>query len=228
MPSLNMCGLIYSGADTGGFKGNCSRELMLRWLAFSVFTPLMRNHSAYSAAPQECYNFDQINDFQTILGLRYKLLPYIYSEFMKALIKKDMFIKPLAYEFTADERVKTIEDQLLVGESIMIAPIIEEGKLSRNVYLPENMTMVKYSAKGFACEELEAGEHTIKAKLNEVVFFIRNNKIVPVSKGGQCVAEIDLADTELLGNGSTYEQYIDDGQTKKVALKNIKVLNKIF
>lgn len=226
MPSLNMCGMIYSGADIGGFMKDCNRELMIRWLALAVFTPLMRNHSAVVAKPQELYRFEKVDDFRTILSLRYKLLPYIYSEFMKAVLKRDMFIKPLAFEFTTDDRVKTIEDQLLVGESVMIAPIIEKGKLTRKVYLPEKMTKVKYSSNGFECEELEKGEHTIKAKLNEVVFFIRDNKLVPVCAGGESTAEIDLNATELLGNGSIYEQYIDDGQTKKVSLKNIKILTK--
>ena len=75
MPSLNMCGFLYSGADTGGFGGNTSRELLLRWLAFSVFTPLMRNHSAIGTRKQECYRFRGTEDFQSIISLRYRLLP---------------------------------------------------------------------------------------------------------------------------------------------------------
>lgn len=227
MPSLNMCGLIYSGADTGGFKKNCSAELLLRWLALSTFTPLMRIHSSRSASPQECYSFGQneIDKFRNILQLRYRLLPYIYSEFVKAALRCDMFIKPLAFEFD-DNISKTIETQLLVGESIMIAPIIEEGQIERDVYLPENMTQVTFKNGEFICKPLSKGEHKITANLDEVVFFIRNNKLVPVAKAVECTDKIDLNNVSLLGNGQIYEQYIDDGFTKNVTLDNIRLLKK--
>ncbi len=226
MPNLNMCGFIYSGADTGGFTGNCSQELLLRWMAFSVFTPLFRNHTSIETEPQECYCYENIDYFRTILNLRYKLLPYIYSEFMKARINNDMYIKPLAFEFEDDKRAKEIEDQLLVGDSIMIAPIIEEGKTTRLVYLPEKMTMVRYNKDGFYTEVMDRGEYSISANLDEVVFFIRNNKLVPVCDGGENVMECDLYNVELLGNGEEYHQYIDNGQTKRISKKNIRVITK--
>lgn len=226
MPSLNMCGFLYSGADTGGFGKNCSRELLLRWLAFSTFTPLMRIHSDRKSTPQECYSFGATDDFKCILSLRYKLLPYIYSEYMKALLTSDMYIKPLAFEFSDDEKARSIEDQLLVGDSIMIAPFIEEGKISRKVYLPENMTKVKYDGKDFECEYLNQGEYEIESNLNDVVFFIRDKKLIPISNGDQSTKEIDLSQVILLGNGEKYEQYVDDGQTKDVSLENVRTIYK--
>src|SRR5699024_5583256 len=53
MPSLNMCGFLYTGADLGGFGGNVTEDLMLRWLALGIFTPLMRNHSAIGTRSEE-------------------------------------------------------------------------------------------------------------------------------------------------------------------------------
>ena len=225
MPSLNMCGLLYSGADTGGFKKDCSTELMLRWLAFSVFTPLMRNHCGRSSKPQECYNLGHIDDFRSILGLRYRMLAYLYSEFMKAQMQQDMFIKPLAFIFD-DEISKSIEDQLIVGESVMIAPILEEGKNTRMVYLPEDMTKVLYDGKTFSCQPANKGWQEIKAELNEVVFFILNNKLVPVGKFAESTKEVDLSDVELIGDGVEYKQYIDDGKTKRISKNNIRILKK--
>ncbi len=73
MPSLHMCGFLFSGADTGGFGGNCTRELLLRWLAVSVFTPLMRNHTALFTKNQECYRFRGPEDFKAVITLRYRL-----------------------------------------------------------------------------------------------------------------------------------------------------------
>ena len=215
MAGLNMCGFLYSGADTGGFGGNCSRELLLRWLALSDFTPLMRDHAALGTRKQECYNFGDTEDFKKIVALRYRLLPYIYSEFMKALLNKDMYMKPLGFEFPEDELARTCEDQLLVGEGIMIAPIIEEGKTKRTVYLPEEMIKVRFDGENFSEKKYPAGSMEIEVPLNEVVFFIRKDKAICVSKSlVQSTKDMDLWDVKKIGYDVDYKQYVDDGESK--------------
>ena len=77
LPSLNMCGFLYTGADLGGFGADTTRDLLLRWLALGVFTPLMRNHTALGTREQECYQFEQIEDFRHVVGVRYRLIPYL-------------------------------------------------------------------------------------------------------------------------------------------------------
>lgn len=225
MPSLNMVGFLYSGADTGGFGGNCGRELMLRWLAFSAFTPLMRNHSAILTKKQECYRYAGKEDFQSVVSFRYKMLPYIYSEFVKAALFGDMYIKPLGFEYF-DERSRKTEDQLLVGESVMIAPVTEKAAKGRVVWLPEDMTEVRYDGNGFACSQVSAGERYVDVALNEVVFYIRKGKCVPVCKGAQSTDGLDLKDVVLLGSGKQYKQYVDDGFTKHVSADNIVTVTK--
>lgn len=226
MPGLNMCGFLYSGADTGGFVGNTTRELLLRWLAVSVFTPLMRNHSAKFTRYQECYRFRGKDDFRSILGLRYRLLPYIYSEFMKAALSCDMYIKPLAFGYPGDARARAVEDQLLVGDSIMIAPVLEKGALERVVYLPEPMAEVRWNGKDFLTAPVTEGERNISVPLGEVVFFIRRGKLFPVGKGGMNAGQVDLSDVTLLGDGKEYAHYLDDDLSKNCTLDNIKILSK--
>ena len=226
MPSLNMCGFLFSGADTGGFGGDTTRELLLRWLAFSVFTPLMRNHTAIRTKKQECYAFNGKKDFKNIISLRYRLLPYIYSEYVKAVLKNDMYFKPLSFVYSNDATVKNIEDQLLVGDSIMSAPITDEGATSRKVYLPEDMTEVRYRNGQFECVAKQKGQYIVNVPLNEVVFYIRSGKLVPTCKGADCVERINLEEITLLGDGTTYEQYIDDGATYEINEKNVKILSK--
>ena len=70
MPSLNMCGFLYTGADLGGFGTNTTRDLLLRWLALGVFTPLMRNHAALGTREQEPYQFEHIEDFRNVIGIK--------------------------------------------------------------------------------------------------------------------------------------------------------------
>ena len=93
MPSLNMCGFLYTGADLGGFGADTTRDLLLRFLALGVFTPLMRNHSALGTRQQECYQFENTEDFRHVIGVRYRLIPYLYSEYMKAALNDDMYFR---------------------------------------------------------------------------------------------------------------------------------------
>lgn len=226
MPGLNMCGFLFSGADTGGFGGNCSRELLLRWLAFSVFTPLMRDHTTIFTRNQECFRYRGKRDFRSILSLRYRLLPYIYSEFMKAALSSDLYIRPLSFAYPKDARARHIEDELLVGDSLLVAPVLEKGAKGRMVYLPEEMTEVRWNGKGFLTREVPQGERYINVPLGEVVFYIRKGKCIPVGKGGSCTKELDLSDVTLLGGGKEYTQYLDDGFTRDCSAKNLRVLSK--
>ena len=228
MASLNMCGFLYCGADTGGFMGNCTRELLLRWLAVSAFTPLMRNHSSMGTRAQEAYRFGDPEAFRKVLSLRYRLLPYIYSEYMKAALGSDLYIKPLAFAFPADEKVKAIEDQLLVGGSIMIAPIVEKDATVRTVYLPEDMTQVCYDGKDFHCTPCSQGEHQVEIPYDQVVFYIRKGKLLPVGKAATNSREVTVDDLVLLGDGESYELYWDDGITRDCTQGNVKVLKKDF
>lgn len=213
MPSLNMCGFLYTGADLGGFGANTTRDLLLRWLAFGVFTPLMRNHSAIRTREQECYQFENMEDFRHVVGVRYRLIPYLYSEFMKAALNDDMYFKPLAFDYPEDEMAREVEDQLMLGNEIMIAPVYTQNASGRYVYLPEEMKFVKFMPDGSIYEEiLPQGSHYVKIALNEVSMFIRKGKCVPVVDVAQSVDKIDMGTLKYIGyEGAKYDLYEDDG-----------------
>lgn len=126
--------------------------------------------------------------------------------------------RPLAFDYREDSFAKRVEDQLLVGDSIMIAPVYEQNARGRYVYLPEKMKLVKMkSLTERESRIMEKGHHYIDVALDEVIFFIRPDKILPLSKGGQCVEEVDFEQLELLSFVETeafYELYKDDGFTK--------------
>ncbi len=227
MPSLNMCGFLYSGCDMGGFNGNCTKDLLLRWLSLSIFTPLFRNHSACGTRDQECFAFGDSKDFKNIVDLRYRLIPYIYSEYMKATLSDDMYIRPLSFDYENDEHAKTVEDQLMVGESIMIAPVYTQNAKGRYVYIPENMTALRLNADGSITEsKIEKGHHYIDVALNEVVFFVKNGYCVPLCNRADNVDNINENTIKLYGTGDKYELYTDDGITTTVSLNNVKVITK--
>ena len=96
-------------------------------MALGVFTPLMRNHSAIGTREQECYQFENVEDFRNVVNTRYRLVPYLYSEYMKAALNDDMMFRPLAFDYTDDAFATQVEDQLLLGNEIMIAPVYTQN-----------------------------------------------------------------------------------------------------
>ena len=191
LPSLNMCGFLYTGADLGGFGCNTTRDLLLRWLQLGVFTPLMRNHAALGTREQECYQFENTEDFKAVIEVRYRLLPYIYDTFVRCAKENEMMFRPLAFDFTLDKIARTTEDQLLLGEELMIAPVYTQNAIGRVVYLPEEMMFVKFLKDGSIYKEiLPKGHHFIEVALNEVPMFIRKGKSIPLAKPGLNVSEI--------------------------------------
>lgn len=83
----------------------------------------MRNHADAASRKQEFYRFaDLLPAIRNMLGLRYALLPYLYSEFMKAALEDAPYFRPLAFDYPTDPDARKVEDQLLLGEGLMIAP----------------------------------------------------------------------------------------------------------
>ncbi len=191
LPSVNMCGFLYCGADLGGFNNNCTEDLLLRWLALGVFTPLMRNHRALGTRAQEAYQFEHTEWFADVLAVRYRLIPYLYETFRRCSDEYDMMFRPLAFDYPDDPLACEVEDQLMLGDECMIAPLYEQNKNGRYVYLPEDMTLVKLSGEKVEAQSLEKGLHYITAALNEVPLFIRKGKSVPLAKPALNTAELD-------------------------------------
>lgn len=227
MPSLNMCGFLYTGADLGGFGSDATRDLVLRWLALGVFTPLMRNHSALGTREQECDRFGDTADFRHVIRVRYRLIPYLYSEYMKAALNDDLYLKPLAFVYPEDAHASQVEDQLMLGDEIMIAPVYTQNARGRYVYLPEEMKFVKFLPDGSLQEEiLPAGHHYVEIALNEVPLFIRKGRCIPLAAAAECVEALDTEHLTLIGYpDAEYELYDDDGIHKNYDdPENLKVL----
>ena len=223
LPSLNMCGFLYTGADIGGFNGNTTEDLLLRWLQLGVFTPLMRNHACQGTREQEIYRFSTQEKMRDIVTVRYALIPYLYSEYMKAALTDGLMFRPLAFDYPQDETACRVEDQVMLGGECMIAPVYQQNARGRYVYLPEDMLLVRFrSAQDYDCFPLEAGHHWIDLALDEMPLFIKKGCVIPLSRGGEWVEAIDARTLTLLGwvgADASYMLYDDDGYASSVTLR---------
>ena len=220
MPNVQMCGFLYTGADLCGFGYDTTPDLALRWLEFGILTPLMRNHSSSGTRAQEYYQFeDELPAIRKMLQLRYALLPYLYSEFMKAALENGSYFRPLAFDYPGDPDAREVQDQLLLGEGLMAAPVYTQNAHGRMVYLPESMKLLRLRAADDHDEEiLPAGHHYVRCGLDEVLLFIRPGHLVPVASPADNTAQLD--DTKLNlwsylpdGAHASYRMYTDDGVT---------------
>ena len=226
MPSVQMCGFLYSGADLCGFSYDTTPDLALRWLEFGLLTPLMRNHSAVGTRMQEYYRFPEVLPaVRNMIRLRYALLPYLYSEFMKAALENTSYFRPLAFDYPDDPDAREVEDQLLLGEGLMAAPVYVQNAHGRHVYLPEPMKLLRLRAVDDYDEEiLPAGHHYIRCALDEVLLFLRPGHIVPVAQPANSTSELDDASLTLWsflpdGESAEYRMYRDDGVTTEYEKK---------
>lgn len=186
LPSLNMCGFMYVGSDIGGFNDNATEELLMRWMGLGVFVPLMRNHAAAGTRYQELYRFTDTDAFKNIVSIRYALIPYLWDAYKKAVEDDTLMYKPLGFEHPDDKVAVATEDQLYVGDDIMICPVYTQNAIGRYVYLPEPMTMVRMkSSDEYALEKYDAGHYFVEIAAQEIVFFIRDGHEIPLYKSAE-------------------------------------------
>ncbi|MEI8339966.1 MAG: TIM-barrel domain-containing protein [Verrucomicrobiota bacterium] len=136
---LGTSGQPFVGADIGGFMGNTSAELLVRWFQYGALTPFCRNHNNANQADQYpwAYGHTVQELCRSALELRYRLLPYIYSTFIQASENGSPVQRPLIFDYQNDPTTREIDDEFLFGQHLLVAPIYAEGCTARQVYLPE-------------------------------------------------------------------------------------------
>ncbi|HLO50832.1 MAG TPA: TIM-barrel domain-containing protein, partial [Kamptonema sp.] len=136
--NMGLSGVAFIGCDIGGFAGNATAELFARWMQVGMLYPLMRGHSAMTTARHEPWVFgDRVEKIcREYLELRYQLLPYLYTLCWEAATTGNPILRPLLYHFPSDRTTYNLYDQVLLGPSLMAAPIYRPGVEHRAVYLP--------------------------------------------------------------------------------------------
>jgi alpha-glucosidase len=214
--SLGITGMSLVGVDIGGFTGNPTPELMVRWNSLGVYTPMFRNHAAKGTEYREPWRWGKANEdiIRKDIEQRYKLLPYIYSEFYQSHKTGLPISRTLAINYTQDTMIYTepFQNQFLFGDAIMVAPV-ESTKLSEDVYLPEG----EWYRLG--TDEKYTGAKIIKAAapLNDLPVFVKGSAIIPMQNLVQSTNEKGDGILKInIWNGSTantFTYYEDDGSS---------------
>ena len=189
--SLGLTGFTYWSHDAGGFVNRAPRELYRRWLAFSALT----SHSlCHGAPPREPWEYDEafVEDFRRTIEMRYALMPYLYAQAQASSAAGHPLLRPLFFEFPDDPTSWLVEDQYLLGSSLLVAPLFEEA-LERRVYLPPGSWIDYQTGREYA----GARWHRIAAGPVPIVALVRDGAVIPHVAVAQSTGAIDWTNVEL-------------------------------
>ena len=178
LQNLGLSGIAFCGVDCGGFFDDCDGELLARWTEAAVFQPFLRNHSVKWSRPQEPWAFGEPWESycRDMLQLRMRLLPYLYGLFEEASRTGAPLLRPLLFEFFDDPVTYTADDQFLLGEALLVAPITRPGIEHRHVYLPRG-TWVQW----WTGEAISGPAHVLAhAPLGRPALYVRGNAAIPL------------------------------------------------
>lgn len=184
--SFGLSGFTYWSHDVGGFVAQPSVDLYRRWLAFGVLTSHTRCHGAPPREPW-AYGETFIDDFRRAVELKYRLMPYIYAQAMRSSAEGHPMLRTLFFEFPEDPTSWLIEDQYLLGEALLVAPLFEDGAKGRQVYVPPG-TWIDYQT-GRVYEG--ARWHWIEAGPVPIIVLVRDHTVLPHIELAQSTMTMD-------------------------------------
>jgi alpha-glucosidase len=215
--SLNISGVSFCGFDVGGFVGESSAELFMRWLSTAAFVPLMRMHSMINSRDSEPWSYgEQAEEVaKNYIEFRYRMLPYLYSLFAQASLDGTPVLRSLAlyHPFQAEVFSKSFQNQFLLGEFLLVCPLESNQKINK-VFLPEGVWYSLYDDSVFQGDK----EYFLEFPPEKLPVFVQAGAILPLQNpiqfvddnSGNDILQIHVYHSDKPSNFYYYE---DDGKT---------------
>ena len=183
--NYTITGLPYWTTDIGGFfrPGRSQytdeefRELLTRWFQWGAFNPVFRIHGYQSETEPWKYGEQVEANMKKILNLRYRLLPYIYSEAWQITKNGSTMMRPLIMDFNGDDIALNQPYEYMFGKAFLVAPVTKPGVNQRDIYLPESTGWYDF----WTGRHFDGGQ-TIKAAspLDRIPLYIKAGSIIPM------------------------------------------------
>lgn len=187
--NLSLSGVPYTGPDIGGFSGDPSPELYTRWFQLSAWLPFFRSHSIFTMPSREPWkaagpHLDAVREAAT--G-RERLLPYLYTcahEVAAGL----PFTRPVWWPGSDDPALLAVDDELLVGEHVLVAPVFEPAATSREVVFPPGVWWSLHDGTA------HDGTGTVPVTMDRIPAFARAGAVLPTDEDGRSVLHLYAPD----------------------------------
>lgn len=205
---MSTSGFSFVGSDIGGFIDHPTPELFVRWMQLAVFHPFFRTHSSGDHGEQEPWSFgeDALKIVRTYIELRYTLLPYIYTAFHQYVNEFTPMLKPISMFDQSDQDTLYRVDEFLMGDHILVCPVLEPNAKSRYVYLPKGKWYNYWTNKVF-----EGGKEILAdAPLEQIPLYIREGAVIPFYPVMQYVGEkpVDQLTIKVYYGGESLNSYL--------------------
>jgi alpha-glucosidase len=175
---LGLCGVPYSGPDVGGFDGSPSPELYLRWFQLGAYLPLFRTHASPRAGRREPWEFgdEVLEHARVVLAERRRLLPYFMTLAHTARRTGAPYVRPLWWGSPEDRALRDCEDAFLLGDGLLVAPVLDHGAVRRSVRLPRGRWYDTLTGEAYE----GPAQVTVDAPLSRIPVFARAGAVLPV------------------------------------------------
>ncbi|CEG45520.1 family 31 glycoside hydrolase [Plasmopara halstedii] len=213
---FGLFGIPMVGADICGFLEASNMELCARWTALGSFYPFARNHNNLGAPSQETYMWPEVTKVgQKFIGMRYRLLPYLYTLGFHAHIQGLPIARPLFMEFPKDIATHSINYQFMLGNALLVTPVVNQGAKSVKGYYPAGVwyNILDYSKVFSSGESFKTA-----VTLYDMPVHIRGGTILAMHQPALTSTATRQTPFDILvalpNNGSaTGDLYLDDGET---------------
>lgn len=242
--NYTLCGIPFWNTDLGGFfywnynndpKNPALQELQTRWMQWGTFMPLMRNHCS-SPMVSELYAFGQEGDWcydviKSYIKLRYRLLPYIYSNAGDCVLNSGSMMRALVMDYANDQKASALNDEYLFGRSLLVKPVtdplytwkdkwknghliypeLQKASAPVNVYLPAGSKWIDF----WTNQTLDGGQNIQKeCPINIMPVYVKAGSIIPFGPDVQYSNEKKWDNLEIRvypGDNGTFTLYEDEG-----------------
>ncbi len=186
---LSTSGVSFCGADTGGFLGHPTPELFCRWMQMAAFHAFFRNHSNGEYGGQEPWCFGPLVEQHVRLAImeRYRLLPYLYTQFHRYHTQGLPIIRPLAIMYPGNPDMYWRSSEFFLGDALYIVPVHHPGESGRFLYMPPGPW---YSLWNDAPAPAAGEEVWVSSPMSRIPVFVRGGHLIPRWPVQQYVGQI--------------------------------------
>ncbi|WKY16061.1 hypothetical protein Q1695_001054 [Nippostrongylus brasiliensis] len=218
--SLSSAGIPHVGADVGGFFGNPDEELLVRWYQAGAFQPFFRAHAHLDSNRREPWLFNDTTTeaIRDAIRRRYELLPYWYTLFYEHTLTGKPPMRPFWLEFSDDQVAYDEDRQWMVGNALLVKPIVEAKAVQSSIYLPGKKEI--WYEWETSKPRPSPGAVQMPATLTTIPRYQRGGTVIPVREQVRRSSKLGRDDPITLyialnmkGDFANGTVYMDDGET---------------
>ncbi|OVA03647.1 Glycoside hydrolase [Macleaya cordata] len=227
MLNFGIFGVPMVGSDICGFYPAPTEELCNRWIELGAFYPFSRDHANYYSPSQELYVWDSVAESaRNALGMRYKILPYLYTLNYEAHVSGAPIARPVFFSFPNFTESYGLSTQFLLGSSVMVSPVLKKGTSKVTALFPPGTW---YNLFDMTQTVIGNGRHiTLDAPLHVINVHVYQNTILPMQQGGLTSKEARMTPFTLVvtfPSGASEgdakgKLYLDDDELPEMKLGN--------